>query len=112
MAMLPDFTAFMISSSLFSKVPPKNCMSSSPLERLRTSAACQSKAIGRRFRDGVEMRHDQLLGLGVRDGGREAAGDDAGHAALHEASGGASRTRLRLLIFMIVMAPSQACGLP
>ena len=41
--MLPDFTAFMISSSLLSKVPPKNCMSSSPFERLRTSSACQAK---------------------------------------------------------------------
>src|SRR5471030_17797 len=42
--MLPDFTAFMMSSSLLIRVEPKNCMSSSPPERLRTSPACQSKA--------------------------------------------------------------------
>jgi hypothetical protein len=50
----------MISSSLLSRVPPKNCMSSSPPERLRTSSACQSKptAADSGWRD--DVRHHQL----------------------------------------------------
>ena len=43
-AMLPAFTAFMISSSLFRSVEPKNWTSSAPFVRFVTSWANQSNA--------------------------------------------------------------------
>ena len=43
-AMLPDLTAFMISSSCGISVLPKNCISSAPFERAVSSFAIQSKA--------------------------------------------------------------------
>ena len=86
MAMLPDFTAFMISSSLLIRVEPKNCMSSSPCERFAHFLGLPVEGDGGRFRHGVEMRHHQLLGFGAGGEGREAAGEDAGHAAFHEAA--------------------------
>src|SRR5664279_1909991 len=42
--MLPDLTAFMISSSCGIRVLPKNCMSSAPLDCAFTSLAIQSNA--------------------------------------------------------------------
>ena len=109
MAMLPDFTPFMISSSLFSSVPPKNCMSSSPLERLRTSAACQSNATAPD--SGIALMcaiTSFLLWARANVGARPVARMPAMPPF----------TRLRrwrddkalLLIFMIVMAPSRGDG--
>src|SRR5882672_4604473 len=43
--MLPDLTAFMISSSCGIRVLPKNCISSAPLDCAVTSFAIQSNAI-------------------------------------------------------------------
>jgi hypothetical protein len=111
MAMLPDFTAFMISSSLLRSVPPKNCMSSSPLERLRTSAACQSKAMAADSGSALRCAITSFLACARATVGARPL---AMMPAMPPFTSERRRTapRLRLLIFMIVMAPSQACGLP
>src|SRR5882724_7150179 len=101
MAMLPAFTAFMISSSLFSSVPPKNCMSSSPPERLRTSAACQSKAIAADSGTALRCAMTSFLGSArAKPGARPLARMPAmpPFTRLRRRMD----ARLRLLIFMIV----------
>src|SRR5215212_9164187 len=101
--MLPDFTAFMISSSLLSKVPPKNCMSSSPPDRLRTSSACQEKPIAPDSGTGMIWAITSLIGAArATVGARPLARMPARPPLIRPRR----RTgRLRLLIFMMsVMA--------
>ena len=106
--MLPDFTAFMISSSLLSRVPPKNCMSSSPFERLRTSSACQAKPTAPDSGTGMMCAITSFLTsarakVGARPVARMVAMPPVTRLRRR------TDTRLRLLIFIIVdMAPSQA----
>src|SRR5262245_52766853 len=107
--MFPAFTAFMLSSSLVSSVPAMNCMSSSPLERLRTSSACQAKPIAADSGGGTMCAITSFLASARANVG-------AMPLAMMPAMPAFTRRRRptvgrwRLLIFMIVfvMAPSQA----
>ncbi len=108
MAMLPDFTAFMMSSSLDSKVLPKNCMSSSPFDCFFTSPAIQSKATAADSGTALICAKTSFLAsarakLGARPLARMPAMPP--FTRLRRPTAG----RFRLLIFMIVIAPSQAC---
>src|SRR6185295_11365461 len=61
-AIEPDFTAFMISSSCGISVLPKNCMSSAPLERALTSFAIHSKLIAADSDDALMCAKTSFLG--------------------------------------------------
>ena len=107
MAMLPDFTAFMISSSLLKSVEPKNCMSSSPFDCFFTSPAIQSKATAADSGTALMCAKTSFLASArAKVGARPVARI----VAMPPVTSVRRRTdRFRLLIFMIVdMAPSQA----
>src|SRR5476651_1139779 len=100
MAMLPDFTAFMMSSSLLIKVLPKNSMSSSPFDCFLTSPAIQSKAMAADSGTALMCAKTSFLAWACAKVG---ARPEARMPAMPPFTSVRRRmNRFRLLIFMIV----------